>query len=92
MMKSNKEFVNLSLAKVKMKSVNVQISDREFKQLGLKKESFSFSELMDIITKKINRDNLKECLELSEKHGLSKMTLAEINAEIQGNRNAASDS
>lgn len=35
-----------------MRSVNIQLSDFEFNQLGLNKSTLSFSELVDIIGKK----------------------------------------
>jgi len=35
-----------------MKTVNILISDFEFNQLGLNKNTLSFSELIDIIEKK----------------------------------------
>lgn len=76
-MKSNKEFVTLSSSKVEMKSVNVQLSDLEFKQLG---------------PKKISKYNLKQCVQLSENRGLSKMIMEEINAEIRAERNAPPNS
>jgi hypothetical protein len=75
-----------------MKSVSVQLSDFEFNQLGLKKSNLSLSELIDIISKKINKQTLERSIELSEKYGLSKMTMDEINSEIIAHRNAKTDS
>ena len=43
-----------------MKSVNVQISDFEFNQLGLNKNTLSFSELIEIIGKKITKQTLEK--------------------------------
>jgi hypothetical protein len=34
------------------------------------------------------RQNLNKCLELAEKHGLSSMTMEEINEEVKAVRNA----
>lgn len=82
----------MSSTNFEMKSVNVQISDKEFKKHGLTKDSVSFSELMLIISKQIAKENLKACLEFSEKYGLSKMTMKEINSEIREERDAASNS
>ena len=75
-----------------MKSVNIQISDFEFNQLGLNKNTISFSELIEIIGKRITKQTLEKSIELAEKYGLSKMTMEEINEEIKAHRNAKTDS
>lgn len=75
-----------------MKSVNIQISDFEFNQLGLNKNTISFSELIEIIGKRITKQTLEKSIELAEKYGLSKMTMEEINKEIKAYRNAKTDS
>lgn len=75
-----------------MKSVNVEISDFEFNQLGLSKTTLSFSELMEIIGKKITKQTLEKSIELANKYGLSKMTMQEIDDEINAYRNAKSNS
>ncbi|GGE44642.1 hypothetical protein [Psychroflexus planctonicus] len=75
-----------------MKSVNIQISDFEFNQLGLNKNTLSFSELVDIIGKKITKQTLEKSIQLSNKCGLSEMTMQEINDEIKACRNAKSSS
>ncbi len=36
------------------------------------------------------RQNLDKCIELAEKHGLSTMTMEEINEEVKAVRNAKS--
>jgi hypothetical protein len=75
-----------------MKSVNVEISDFEFNQLGLDKNTLSFSELIEIIGKKITKQTLEKSIELAEKYGLSKMTIEEIDREIKAHRNAKNNS
>jgi hypothetical protein len=45
-----------------MKSVNVEISDFEFNQLGLDKNTLSFSELIEIIGKRSRSKPLKRVL------------------------------
>ena len=75
-----------------MKSVNIQISDFEFNQLGLNKNTLSFSELIDIIGKKITKQTLEKSVKLAEKYGLSKMTMDEIDDEIKAHRNAKNNS
>ena len=75
-----------------MKSVNIQISDFEFNQLGLNKNTLSFSELIEIIGKKITKQTLEKSVKLAEKYGLSKMTMDEIDDEIKAHRNAKNNS
>ncbi len=75
-----------------MKTVNIQISDFEFNQLGLDKNTLSFSELIEIIGKKITKQTLIRSIQLADKYGLSKMTMEEIDAEVKAHRNAKSNS
>lgn len=75
-----------------MKSLNIQISDLEFNQLGLTGKTISFSELSEIIGRKLNLQTLERSTQLADKYGLSKMTMEEINAEIESVRNEKTDS
>lgn len=75
-----------------MKSVNIQISDFEFDQLGLNKNTLSFSELIEIIGKKITKQTLERSIKLANKYGLSKMTMEEIDEEIKAHRNEKNNS
>lgn len=75
-----------------MKSVNIQISDFEFNQLGLNKSTLTFSELIDIIGKKITKQTLERSIKLADKYGLSKMTMEEIDDEIKAYRDAKNNS
>lgn len=75
-----------------MKSVNIQISDFEFNQLGLDKSTLSLSELIEIIGKKITKQTLEKSIQLASKYGLSKMTMEEIDDEIKAYRNAKNNS
>jgi hypothetical protein len=75
-----------------MKSVNIQISDFEFDQLGLNKNTLSFSELIEIIGKKITKQALEKSVQLANKYGLSKMTMEEIDEEIKAYRDAKNNS
>jgi len=75
-----------------MKTVNVEISDVEFKELGLQKNTMSFSELIEIIGRRISKQALERSIELSEKYGLSNMTMDDINEEIKAVRDAKADS
>jgi hypothetical protein len=75
-----------------MKSVNVQLSDFEFNQLGLNKDTLSFSELIDIISKKITKQTLERSITLATKYGLSNLTMEEIDDEIKAYRDAKNNS
>lgn len=75
-----------------MKSVNIQISDFEFNQLGLNKNNLSLSELIDIIEKKITKQTLERSIQLANKYGLSKMTMDEINEEVKAYRDTKNNS
>jgi 3,4-dihydroxy-2-butanone 4-phosphate synthase len=71
-----------------MRTLNISISDVEFNKFGIKKESLSFAEIVELINRELMRQNLNKCLELAEKHGLSSMTMEEINEEVKAVRNA----
>jgi hypothetical protein len=75
-----------------MKTVNIQISDFEFNQLGLNKNTLSFSELIDIIGKKITKETLEKSIKLANKYELSNMTMEDIDDEIKAYRNAKNNS
>jgi predicted CopG family antitoxin len=72
-----------------MRTLNISVSESEYKKFGLKEERLSFSELLDIIEREITRKKLIKSVELAEKYGLSKMTMADINKEIKAVRKHA---
>jgi hypothetical protein len=72
-----------------MRTLNVSISDIEFDKFGLKKDKFSFSDFIDLVSRELSLQNLEKSIELAEKHGLSKMTMDEINKEIKAARKDA---
>lgn len=72
-----------------MRTINISISDLEYKKFGLKKDKLSFSELIDLVSREISRQNLRKSVQLAEKYGLSKMTLLDINKEIKAVRKNA---
>lgn len=72
-----------------MRTINISISDLEFKKFGLKNGDLSFSELIDLVSREISRDNLRKSIQLGEKYGLSAMTTADINKEIKAVRKNA---
>ena len=54
-----------------MRTLNVSISDMEFNNLGIKNENITFTEFTELVRREVMRNNLKNCLALAEKYGLS---------------------
>ena len=46
-----------------MKTLSISISEAEFNKLGLKKDSLSFAELVELISRELMRQNLNKCVE-----------------------------
>jgi hypothetical protein len=72
-----------------MRTLNISISDIELDKFGIKKDKISFSELLDLVSKELSRQTLNKCVELSEKYGLSKMTMEDITKEVKAVRKHA---
>jgi hypothetical protein len=72
-----------------MRTLNVSISDIEFQKFGLKQEQLTFSDIIDLVSKEMLRQNLDKCLLLSEKYGISNMTMDEITNEVKAVRQNA---
>ena len=66
-----------------MRTLNIFISDNEYDKFGLKADELTFTDLIDLVKKEVIRQNLNKCLELSDKYGLSKMTMDEITEEVK---------
>jgi hypothetical protein len=75
-----------------MKTINVQLSDSEPDELGLKRSTLPFSGLIEIIERKIMKQTMEKSIQLAEKYGLSKMTMEEIGDEIKAHRNKRNNS
>jgi hypothetical protein len=72
-----------------MRTLNVSISDLELKKFGIKKDKITFSEFVDLISKELTKQTLDKCILLSEKFGLSKMTMEDITKEVKAVRKNA---
>lgn len=72
-----------------MKTLNISISEIEFDKFGLKSEKLSFSELLEIVNKEMQKLSLRKSIEIAEKYGLSKLTTDEIDNEIRAVRKNA---
>lgn len=66
-----------------MKTLNISISDMEYTKFGLKNENLSFSELLEIVNKELQKINLRKSVELAEKYNLSKLSMDEITDEVK---------
>ncbi|MDX1905442.1 MAG: hypothetical protein SF053_00300 [Bacteroidia bacterium] len=71
-----------------MRTLNISISDIEFNKFGIKQERLTFTELVELISRELMRQNLNKSVALAEKYGLSSMTMEEINEEIKAVRHA----
>ncbi len=75
-----------------MKTLNILISEAEFKKFGLTKDQLYFTDFVELVSRELTRQNLNKCLELAETYGLSKMTMEEISEEVKIVRRNAKDS
>lgn len=71
-----------------MRTLNISISDIEYDKFGLKSEELSFSELLEIVNKELQKLNLRKSAELAEKYDLSKLSMDEITEEVKAVRDA----
>jgi len=72
-----------------MKTLNISISELEYNKFGLKNEKLSFSELLEIVNREMQKMNLRKSVTLAEKYGISKLTSEGINEEITAVRKNA---
>ena len=72
-----------------MKTLRVSISDFDYDRFGLKNDTLTFSDFIDIVSRELAKQNLDKCVALAEKYGLSKMTMDEINEQVKAVRNNA---
>lgn len=72
-----------------MRTLNISISDLEFNKFGLKKESLSFSELLDLVSNELSKQALKESTLLAEKYNLSALSMEDITKEVKAARKNA---
>ena len=66
-----------------MRTINISISDLEYNKFGLTEDKLSFSEFIDIVSRELARQNLREAVKLGEKYGYSKTTMKDIDKEIK---------
>ena len=49
-----------------MRTLNVSISDIEFNKFGLKQEQLTFTDILDLVSQELMRQQLNQCFGLSE--------------------------
>jgi hypothetical protein len=69
-----------------MRTLNISISDIEYNKFGLKNDSLTFTDFIELVSKELMRQNLNKCIALAEKYGISKMTMDEITHEVKAVR------
>ena len=72
-----------------MRTINVAISDIEYSMFGIPSERVNFTDLIDLVSRQLMRQNLNRSVELAEKYGLSSMTMEEISNEVKAVRQYA---
>lgn len=75
-----------------MQTIQIKISNTDFQKYNFGSKEIKFTDLVDLISREYARKALLECNEIAEQVGLSKLTMDEINAEINAVRNAKSHS
>ncbi|MCL2233519.1 MAG: hypothetical protein FWB99_10645 [Treponema sp.] len=68
---------------------NISISDAEYSTFGITNNVLSFSDFVDIVSKKLMRENLEAAISAAEVSGLSALTMDDITAEVQALRQSA---
>jgi hypothetical protein len=74
-----------------MKTLKISISDLEYNKFGIPNEQLTFTELIDLVSRELSRQTLKNTVKLAEKLGLSKLSMDDITNEIKAFRNNAKD-
>jgi len=72
-----------------MRTINIAVSEGEVKRYGLNSTSYEFSTIIDIVSRELSKQKLIESIALSEKYGLSSMTMSEITKEVRSSRKDA---
>ncbi|MBI5214615.1 MAG: hypothetical protein HY960_02570 [Ignavibacteriae bacterium] len=72
-----------------MKTLSISISNIEYNKFGLKNDTLTFSDFVEIVSKELTRQTLNQCVDLAEKYGLSKMTMEDISKEVRAVRRNA---
>jgi len=74
-----------------MRTLTVSINESEYKKLGLANDRLSFSELKEKLSIEYAKEAVLKCHQTAQETGLSHLTLAEIDAEINAVRDNAAN-
>ncbi|MBX7153717.1 MAG: hypothetical protein U0Y96_12890 [Candidatus Kapaibacterium sp.] len=72
-----------------MRTLNISISEIEYNKFGIKNDTLSFTEFLDLVSRELTRQNLNKSIELAKTYGLSQLTMDEIAEEVKQTRNNA---
>jgi hypothetical protein len=75
-----------------MRTLKIAISERDYENFGLKSDQLSLTDFVDMVSRELSRQNLKKAVELSERYGISNMSMDEISAEVKAVRSNAAHS
>ena len=75
-----------------MRTIQIKVSETDFQKYNLSKNEIEFENIVEKIKADYARKAFIECNEIAKQIGLDKMTLDEINAEINAVRNAKTHS
>jgi hypothetical protein len=72
-----------------MRTLTVAISDVEYLRFGIAKDTFNFSDLVDLVSRELLKQRLNAAVESAEACGLSSMTMDDITSEVRSSRQNA---
>ena len=72
-----------------MKTLSIEISDVEYTKYGITNNVLSFSDFVDMVSKKLMKENIEMAVKAADVYGLSSMTMDEITSEVQAVRKNA---
>jgi hypothetical protein len=69
-----------------MRTLTISISDLEYDKFGIPHDRLTFTEVVDLVSRELSRQTLNDTLKLSEKLGLSKLSMDDITNEVKAVR------
>jgi hypothetical protein len=71
-----------------MRTIQIKVSELDFQKYNLGQKEIKFADIVEVIRCEYARKALIDCNEIAKQVGLDKMTLNEIDAEINAVRDA----
>lgn len=72
-----------------MRTINISVSEDEYKKFGLRSDKLSFAEFVELVGKELAKQRLKESIKMAAQYGLSGMSMDEITKEVKAVRKDA---